>query len=100
MSLTNYVRFQTLLQVYIVRYPDMVEASKIFCLTLENFKPMENFGLARHYVGFITRYRKCWFNFSLSQAEWSLLDEVLIDLELEIVLALAEAKAFHNHNQN
>lgn len=100
MSLQNYVRLQTLLQVYVIRHPELIEPSKLFCDVIALFNPDVNFGLARHYVSFVTRYRKCLFNIPFTKDEFNLLDEILIDLELEIVLALCEAKAYRTHNPN
>lgn len=100
MALTSYMRLQRLLQVYTRRHPEMVDPSKILCLSLDHFSNDCSLALIRHYFGLIARYLCCMKHINLTKQEFDLLFEVLMDLQFEIAWNLSEKRAFHNHNQN
>lgn len=99
-KLQSYSRFVKLFDFYKTRHPEMEDSSAIFKSVMEQYDPVQNLALAKHYVGFIHRYRDALVRIPFTQAEWALLEECLIDLELELVLSLCEAQAASSRNHS
>jgi len=101
MALKSYMRLQRLLQVYVVRHPELSDASQILCMALNRFDNAINIELMRNYFGLIQRYQQCLNHINFTKEELDLLLEVLVDLNFEIALVLSERQnAGHSHSQN
>ena len=101
MALSNYVRLQRLLQVYVTRHPELADASKILCMALDRFDYAMNIQLMRNYFGLIQSYQQCLKHINFTKEELDLLLEILMDLQFEIALKLTEKQhASHSHSQN